>query len=70
MDAAFQAVRRSKVRLEKHLGRLRNDLVAELEEIESRLKEHEAELAAARRPPGSLLAELEAKVHQGKGKAK
>ncbi len=66
LAAALQAVRRSKVRLGKRLGALRNDLIAELEEIESRLKEHEAELAAARRPPGSLLAELEEKVKRSK----
>ncbi len=65
LGAALQALRRSKLRLEKVRGMV-DDVAAGLEEIDGLLKQHQAE----RLPTGSLLAELQEKVRQEKGKAR
>ncbi len=57
-SVALQKVGRSRARL-KTLQSMVNKFGSELDEIEQYLEEHQKELAAVRRPPGSLLVELE-----------
>ncbi len=69
LSVALRKVGRSRARL-KTLQSMVAKFGSELDEIEEHLEEHEKELTAVRRPPGSLLAELEEKVRKGKGKAR
>ncbi len=67
LAAALQVLRRSRLRLGKVRGVV-DAAEAGLDEADRLLKQHQAELAAARRPPGSLLAELEEKVKEDRSK--